>query len=600
MAARRVLVLALLLVPCAGLAHAEPVAPEQLLSDKTQLYFRWDGYTAHKATFDKTAFGKMLQGDTGKFVQHGLTLIKDAATSSLTVKGLLEGAPVAKVETIQADIAEASKIVELLVDRGVIVAAELSSANPPAGQLTVIVPDTAKPEPVFAALRLVAALSDMKVEEARIEGRQVSYFTIPLIGAVSWWSEQGHAVVVASTAKPADVIKRMTAANQARLPANPLFKRLQAFKEFTTSMRGFLDAKSVTKALAGFGKETEETITALGFDNLETVTYWSGFEGEASRSLFELATSGQRKGLLALLGGKPFKLADVPPLPADCIGWTMTSFDPGTAFDALTKSFESLLGIFEPNSAAEFKEGLEQLDKLLGVNFRKDILGALGDRLLLYSSPGEGVFLFNLTAAIKVKNPERLLANLDLAVKGLATTAGGNASIKKKKYRGVDVRELHVSEEGFFILPTYALVDGWLVMSFYPQPVQGHILRAKGELPVWKPDESIERALDKLPREVTTLSCSDPRPTVKQLLSLTSVLGGVLRSFMPDLKVDPSLVPNGNEATKHLFPNVTVAQDDGRVLRIHSRTSLAMPIDIVGVDIFFLGFLGAEFFALGF
>ena len=61
------LVLVLLLAPTAVRA-AEDGAPERLLPAGTQIFVRWDGIEPHRAAFDKTALGKMLKGDMGKFL----------------------------------------------------------------------------------------------------------------------------------------------------------------------------------------------------------------------------------------------------------------------------------------------------------------------------------------------------------------------------------------------------------------------------------------------------------------------------------------------------------------------------------------------------
>ena len=60
------LALALLVfgIPAVGRAQE---APEQLLPDGAQIYFRWDGIEAHRAAYEKTAIGKMMQRDTGNF-----------------------------------------------------------------------------------------------------------------------------------------------------------------------------------------------------------------------------------------------------------------------------------------------------------------------------------------------------------------------------------------------------------------------------------------------------------------------------------------------------------------------------------------------------
>jgi hypothetical protein len=128
--------------------------------------------------------------------------------------------------------------------------------------------------------------------------------------------------------------------------------------------------------------------------------------------------------------------------------------------------------------------------------------------------------------------------------------------------------------------------NGWLVIGYYPQNVQGYILRAGGEVPVWKPGPEVRAAFDQLPKEFVSVSVSDPRPTVKQLLSIAPLLAALGNSFLPEAKIDVGSLPNAHEATKHLFPNVSVIHDDGKTFRQETRASLALPFDAAGLDLY--------------
>src|SRR5437868_8956302 len=107
MSKRFAVVLALVLLP--GLAKAEELkdpTPEQLLPAGTQVYVRWDGLKAHRAAYEKTAVGKMMQGDTGKFFANAFGLLNDTMASALTERGLLAGTKPEELQKLQADAAE--------------------------------------------------------------------------------------------------------------------------------------------------------------------------------------------------------------------------------------------------------------------------------------------------------------------------------------------------------------------------------------------------------------------------------------------------------------------------------------------------------------
>ncbi len=206
--------------------------------------------------------------------------------------------------------------------------------------------------------------------------------------------------------------------------------------------------------------------------------------------------------------------------------------------------------------------------------------------MVWYNSPSEGPLTLGQTVMVRVKDAKKLQDALDQAVKGLGKFSGADVTLKKKTYHGVEMREVHVAQQGFIFVPSYVVYKDWLVIAPFPQQVQGYILRAKGELRAWKPGERVQKSLAELPKEFISISYDDPRPTIKEVLSIAPLIGGTVNSFTPDSKFEVGSLPNAQEATEHLFPNVAVTTDDGKTLRLETRASLALPVDVTGLDLY--------------
>jgi hypothetical protein len=206
--------------------------------------------------------------------------------------------------------------------------------------------------------------------------------------------------------------------------------------------------------------------------------------------------------------------------------------------------------------------------------------------LVTYSSPPEGPLVLGQTVLLQVKDPKKLQTALEMTVQGLGKLARANVQLKQRTYHGIKLNTVLVRERGFFLAPTWAIHKDWLVIGLYPQPVQGYALRTGGELPVWKPSATLKASLDKLPNKFTLLSVTDPRPGVNTLLSLAPLAAGAIQSNLPpDSKLDfTGLLPNAHDVTRHLFPNVTVASDDGKTWRLESLSSLPLPPGLDSVD----------------
>jgi hypothetical protein len=573
------MVLLLVLAPAVGRAQE---APEDLLPGGTQVYLRWDGVAAHRAAYEQSALGKTLAGDTGTFVRSVFDELQDLLGGAV-VQELLKGTPPEKLQKIQDEAAKAPKLVGVLAKHGIILGVHVRNAIPPDAQVTLILPDAGdEAGPFLATLRLAASLTKLEIQERQIEGRTV-YALADSPVPLTWWVEGKHVVFTGGTSLPESVIKRV-AARKDRLTDSPLFKKVSGFKEFETGTRAFVDTASLGRVGVAAHKDVGKLLADTGLDRIQSVTLYSGFDGPAEHGIMELELSGERTGLLRLLGGKPFRLADVPVLPADAVNWSATNFDPKVAFDEGIRTAEGVVRVVAPDELPKLREGLKQLDDLLGVSVRKELLEALGDRYVQYTSPTDGPLFFGQTVLVQVKDPEKLEAALEQAIKGIGKVANIEVSTKKRTYHGATLHEVHVRQQGFIFVPTYTIHKGWLAFSYYPQAVQSYVLRAEGQLPAWKPDGHTHEALEKLPKEFVSISVSDPRPMVKQLLALAPLIGAGVNSALPDSKFDVGLIPNGHEATRHLFPNVAVSTVDDHALRLETRASLALPLALTNTD----------------
>ncbi|HVS35267.1 MAG TPA: hypothetical protein VMS17_06765 [Gemmataceae bacterium] len=558
-------------------------APEQLLPATTQVYIRWDGVESHRPAYEKSALGKMMKGDTGAFINDLYGQIQDGLSALLTVDQLLGGVAPDKLAKMQADANEAAQLLPGLSKSGFILAGEIRNIDGPDWQATLILPDSGpKPEPLAAALRLVAALNKLPVKDIK-SGDITAHYIGESIVYATWWQEGKNAVLALGSDKPEEMLKRMHQPGP-RLDGNPLFQRVKSFDKFETSARAFVDVAAMSKLAASRGKEFDKLIKDLGLDGLKSLVFYSGFDGDSERGLVEWDMPGPRKGLLTLLNGKPFTLADLPPLPPDVISWSMTNFDPAAFYDTAYLGAEDAFAIAAPDQVANVKGFAKAANDALGVDLRHDLIDSLGDKVVFYNSPSEGPLSLGQTVMFRVKDAKKLQDALDQAVKGLGKVSGAEVTLKRKMYHGVEMREVHVQQQGFIFVPSYVIYKDWLVIALYPQQVQGYILRAKGDMTAWKPSQRVQKSLSALPKEFISISYDDPRPTVKTVLSIAPLIGGTVNSFTPDSKFEVGSLPNAQEATEHLFPNVAVTTDDGSTLRLETRASLALPVDVTGLD----------------
>ena len=156
-------------------------APEKFLPATTQLYVRWDGITAHNDAYKKSVWGPAMAGPTGDSVRTLLAKLPKMLGATVLADPLIDGRSPVELKAALADLKSAEKLVDLIADKGVIVAAEVREPGPtlkgiagavgglidgkvpgpeallPDAQVLIIVPNGAgeKAEVVYGSLRLL-------------------------------------------------------------------------------------------------------------------------------------------------------------------------------------------------------------------------------------------------------------------------------------------------------------------------------------------------------------------------------------------------------------------------------------------------------------
>jgi hypothetical protein len=567
-------ILAALLLVAPVVSRAQSV-PEDLLSASNQVYFRWDGIGKHRSSYANTAVGRIIQAEMGPFRASLEAELHRLLGASQVSEKLLQGSSPDRLKKLSADADEIFKLLSQLGQEGFVVALELRRLAPLDVQVTLIIPQAGSP--FLPVIRAMGRVVGTEFKEVKLDQTTVLHSTVSS-AHVCAWHDQGHAILTIGSDTPRVALVRARSKG-ARLTGHHLFQRLSTVRQVETSARGFVDLAGVIRVTRLAGKEVSALLSSLGLDGMKHLTFYSAFRGEATRSVVELEADWPRPGRHGFVAGRPFRLADIPAIPPDVSSWSSTSLELVQSYDFLLRILELACQLYFPDQIADVQNIPKQIDEALGMNLRTDLLAAVGDHLVVYHSPSEGPFFLGLTILLKVKDGSRVRQQLDTAVKNLARFIGGDVRLQKRIFRGQELREVVVRLQGFFPVPTYTVYKGWLVLSLFPQPVQGFILRTSGELPAWQAEPRVKEILDKIPAQVSSLSVSDPRPGLSQLLAHGPLLLGLLKSFSPASTLDVDTFPNASSVTRHLFPNVSVAVHEGNVYRSESISSLGAPFD---------------------
>lgn len=595
---------------------AESVEPERLLPATTQVYVRWDGVKAHAEAYRRSARGKVLAGEMGASIDTVMERLMHLTLKEKVSDRLLRGEQPGTLQREQKKVELLFQLPRLVSETGVVAGFEVSvlptweqastlagnllGRDPPQQavvlpevQLTIVLPGAAKCEEVIALLKLLEGEEGPKFEKQTIRGRKV--FAFGLEDPFHWlaWEEKGHIVIVGSTSPATRVVERTIAAKSG-MTRHPLLARVKKFNDFEVVTRGFIDGRSLAnhaRLLKAVDPQSMAFVETTGLLDIKSVCFWEGFEGAESRGVTEAEVGDPSRGLLGLLVPKKVSLADLPPLPEDTHRFTLARANVRAGYDLFLTwpAYQSIMAEFDkgdPSKALEqAREQLAQeIDNTLEVKLG-DLFNALGDLVLTYYSPGDGLPMLGQVFAVSVKDERTVVETLDKLGRRLQELSQGSILYRERKFRGVDVREFVVREASPVTI-SFTVYKGWLVIGMQPQPVQGYILRTQGELPAWKPDEETAKRLAKIPANAGMIQVVDPCPSIQLLFGVAPLASSLLMGAGGEEEpiLEPGMLPHPGTVTRHLFPNILWSNYDGKVMRWKSRDSLWLPLEEFGLE----------------
>ncbi len=553
--------------------------PEAFLPAKSQVFFHWQGFKGHEEAYAKTAIAKMMDGDMGPFLKGMVKYMGDQMENVLRQE--------MNPEIVRSVRDELNGFFNTVTHNGFAMGMVVRKIDPIDMDAVIVFPNGAgKSKSPLSLMNLSAQLDKTgQVKKLERRGKTVHYVGIESV-YMAWWGEGDHAVVTFSTKTPADMLARMSE-EKGKLAEHPLYKQVKEFDEFPIWCRGYVDVPGIGKVVREFNVDAGQIMDEMGLQSVKSLTFFSGFDGPAERSVTQMDLEGPRKGIFKLASNKTFTMKDLPPMAEGITAFSASNVELGTVYEVTLDTVEAILKIAAPNEAQAVNRAIADFELNTGVSLSKDVFGSLGSKMVAYSAWPEGPLGLGQVTLIEVKNAKKLEDSLIQMARFGQNQALGLITLSEVPYRGARMYTLGGPGTGANVI-TWTIHKGWLAVSTYPQPVKGYILRANGDLPSWKASPELEKILANFPKDFTVITVHDPRPSLKVLLSVTPVAMSYTNLLIaemgkfggPPVPIEPfdiHLIPNAYEATQHLFPNVTITTDNGRVLRVETRSSLGFP-----------------------
>ena len=269
---------------------------------------------------------------------------------------------------------------------------------------------------------------------------------------------------------------------------------LSESKNFAVAMSGqkspvlaaYVDAEAVVKLVddavaKGNDEEAKKNWPGvrdtLGLRGLKRLSFTQGFDGKDWGTHAFIEAPAPRSGLLAGLDAQPISDAALRVIPASATVAGVGRLDLARLFDGLRDAVNKL----DPNGGREMEDGIGQLNEMLGMDVRQDLLGSLGDEWAYYIAPevtGRGPL--GVVVVNRLKDANKAQAASDKLKEVANTVIAGQADpdvqiqFKQAKMSGVTVHYLAIP----FVTPSWVIQDGNVYAGLYPQLVAeaaGHV-----------------------------------------------------------------------------------------------------------------------------
>ena len=306
---------------------------------------------------------------------------------------------------------------------------------------------------------------------------------------------------------------------------------------------------------------------ALDLAGVESAALAAGFQG---RDWCEQTFVGfaPNRPPPALFRSTPLDPACLAVVPKSANSFSASRLDLGTVADGV----RTVLSRVDPRrGAADYDGAVAQVNRLAGLDVRRDLLGSLGDTWVAYTDPAVGgPGLLGGVAVNKLRDPAKFdAASAQLARRAAALLAtqlkGGDVDVtvdfRETPAAGTTIHYLAVP----FVAPAWAVKGGNVYFGFYPQTAAAAVEAAdrKGPSIADRPEYAdLLRRLGDHPAE--TVSFQDLTPTAptaySSLLSTARLYLGVADLY--GVPTPAMVVPPLAKLTAELDPAGSVSWSD--------------------------------------
>ena len=328
-------------------------------------------------------------------------------------------------------------------------------------------------------------------------------------------------------------------------------------------------------------EQAKEWLAALGLNNVTSYVSVTGLDEDGFVNRTVMNIEGESRGIFALADAKPLTADDLQTIPAD----STIAFGLRLDGQKVLEKVQETVREADPDMARQMDEGLDEINEMLGLDLRGELLASLGDNWCIYNSADEGGLLFSgLTATVDLRDPakaRKVHAQLmALAEAGLKPPEGEEfgyyapPQLKTIELQGRTIHFLSVVDTEFPFAPAWCLTDKHLIVSLFPQNIQAMLVRGED----FKSVATIPEVTKALAAEPGPLSVTyvDTKTLFEMVYPIAQIAATALLNNLAEegIEIDASILPRSETISRHLRPSITSITRSEAGIEFTARQSL--------------------------
>lgn len=243
-----------------------------------------------------------------------------------------------------------------------------------------------------------------------------------------------------------------------------------------------IDVESVLDAFEDLaGRDPSWTIVEnIGLKEIKGYQAVTGLDQTGFVSRIEIPLADDPQGLFKLLEGEGMSIEDLDTIPANVAASFSISLSPEQLLDVTLELFQ----MFDPFSAAQLEDAIEEGGSVFGARIREDIIASLGDQISIYASSDDGGFITGWVFSVEVKD-HMSLTQVDQKLVQFMQEAfpdtPGAPSIHTQTIDGREVHTLIAGRDFMPFTPAWSLTGSELIIAPFAPALKSHIRQLSEE-----------------------------------------------------------------------------------------------------------------------